>query len=66
MEKVKCTRLRPGSIATCNYYSKKGELLIGVGVLITFRIIKLLKKREDFILLADNSMDDTYRYSYNV
>ncbi|MGD9200938.1 MAG: hypothetical protein PVI26_05205 [Chitinispirillia bacterium] len=55
MEKVKCTRLRPGSIARGNYYSHKGELLIGVGVLITFRIIKLLKKRENYVLFFDNS-----------
>lgn len=50
MKKVEIAKIQPGSIAECNYYSHRNELLIGKGTKITRQHILALNKRNIYEL----------------
>ena len=52
MNIIQLTSLKPDAIASIDYYSRNGELLIPRGVLITRRLLETLEKRNNFDLFT--------------
>jgi HD-GYP domain-containing protein (c-di-GMP phosphodiesterase class II) len=52
MNIIQLSSLQPDTIASVDYYSRNGELLIPKGVLITRRLLEMLEKRNNFDLFT--------------
>ncbi len=57
-KRINVENLQPGTIAKQNLYSKRDELLIGEGTIITEKHLAVLNKRNIFELYIQSSKDD--------
>jgi len=61
MKKVDIENVKPGTVAKCNYYSHRNELLIGKGTAITEQHITALNKRNIYELFIKPTEEEELR-----